>query len=239
MISMGEEEEEKEERRESDDSDEEEEEMETETEKWSNHYSSKQRILLVGEGDFSFSLCLAREFGFAHNMVATCLDTQETIANKYSNAVDNVRELEERGCLVFYGVDAMQMSQHFFLRTHKFDRVIYNFPHVGFIFRENSYCQIQLNKELVKGFLRNAKLLLKEENGEIHVTHKEGDPYNKWELVKKAEKIGLTVQEVVPFCKQDYPGYDNKRAQGYLSDAPFHIGDSSTYKFRLFSQNGK
>lgn len=239
MISMGEEEEEKEERRESDDSDEEEEEMETETEKWSNHYSSKQRILLVGEGDFSFSLCLAREFGFAHNMVATCLDTQETIANKYSNAVDNVRELEERGCLVFYGVDAMQMSQHFFLRTHKFDRVIYNFPHVGFIFRENSYCQIQLNKELVKGFLRNAKLLLKEENGEIHVTHKEGDPYNKWELVKKAEKIGLTLQEVVPFCKLDYPGYDNKRAQGYLSDAPFHIGDSSTYKFRLFPQNGK
>lgn len=144
MISMGEEEEENEESRESDDSDEEEEEMETETEKWSNHYSSKQRILLVGEGDFSFSLCLAREFGFSHNMVATCLDTQETIANKYSNAVDNVRELEERGCLVFYGVDAMQMSQHFFLRTHKFDRVIYNFPHVGFIFRENSYCQIQL-----------------------------------------------------------------------------------------------
>lgn len=155
---MGEEEEEKEESRESDDSDEEEE-RETETEKWSDHSSSKQRILLVGEGDFSFSLCLAREFGCAHNTVATCLDTQEMIANKYSNAVDNVRELEERGCLVFYGVDAMQMSYHFFLRTHKFDRVIYNFPHVGFLFRENSYCQIQLCHVIVVLIYRLAPFL--------------------------------------------------------------------------------
>lgn len=91
----------------------------------------------------------------------------------------------------------------------------------------------------------NAKVLLKEEKGEIHVTHKEGEPYGKWELVKKAEKIGLSLHEVVPFCKKDYPDYDNKRAQGNHADNPFHIGDSSTYKFKMvtpstkFAQNGK
>lgn len=47
-----------------------------EAEKWMKHYSSRQRILLVGEGDLSFSLCLARAFGSAGNMVATSLDTQ-------------------------------------------------------------------------------------------------------------------------------------------------------------------
>jgi hypothetical protein len=47
-----------------------------EAEKWMKHYSSRQRILLVGEGDLSFSLCLARAFGSARNMVATSLDTQ-------------------------------------------------------------------------------------------------------------------------------------------------------------------
>ncbi|KAK1575551.1 hypothetical protein Q3G72_006468 [Acer saccharum] len=98
--------------------------------------------------------------------------------------------------------------------------------------------RLWLNKGLVKGFLKNAKVMLKEGKGEIHVSHKEGDPYDKWELVNKAEKIGLIIHQVVPFCKQDYPGYHNKRAQGNNSDAPFPLGDCSTYKFRKLDQNG-
>lgn len=94
-----------------------------------------------------------------------------------------------------------------------------------------------LNKRLLKGFLANAKALLKKEGGEIHVTHKEGDPYNKWDLVKKAEKRGLVLQQVVPFIKGDYPGYDNKRAHGKLSDASFQIGEASTYKFKVQTSN--
>uniref|UniRef100_A0A5B7AR79 25S rRNA (uridine-N(3))-methyltransferase BMT5-like domain-containing protein n=1 Tax=Davidia involucrata TaxID=16924 RepID=A0A5B7AR79_DAVIN len=202
-------------------------------EKWIEHYSSSHRILLVGEGDFSFSLCLAKAFGSARNMVATSIDTQQDLAKKYSNGIGNVRELEEMGCLVLCGVDATQMSQHFFLRTQRFDHIVYNFPHVGFIFPEGNGCQIKLNKQLVKGFLKNAKVLLRKEEGEIHVSHKEGDTYNKWDLVKKAEKIGLVLHESVPFCKNKYPGYDNKRAHGSLSNAPFHLGDCTTFKFRL------
>ncbi|KAL5576354.1 hypothetical protein UlMin_018053 [Ulmus minor] len=215
------------------DESEEEEEVEAEEEKWRKHYSSKQRILLVGDGDFSFSLCLARAFGSARNIVASTLDTQENIASKYNNGIRNVRELEEMGCLVLFGVDAKKMSQHFFLKTQRFHRIVYNFPHVGFLFREDSYCQIQLNRKLVKEFLRNSKVLLRKEEGEIHITHKEGEPYNKWDLVRKAEKIGLVLHEIVPFCKDDYPGYDHKRAHGRNPDDPFNLGDCSTYKFRV------
>lgn len=43
--------------------------------KWVTHYCSDHQILLVGEGDFSFSLCLAKSFGSASNMVASSLDT--------------------------------------------------------------------------------------------------------------------------------------------------------------------
>ena len=68
----------------------------------------------------------------------------EDIARKYSNGIGNVRELEERGCLVLHKVDAKQMSQHYFLKTQRFDRIVYNLPHVGFLYRESSYCQIQL-----------------------------------------------------------------------------------------------
>jgi hypothetical protein len=41
-----------------------------------SQYSNNQLILLVGEGDFSFSLALATAFGAAHNIVATSLDSR-------------------------------------------------------------------------------------------------------------------------------------------------------------------
>lgn len=91
----------------------------------------------------------------------------------------------------------------------------------------------RMNKDLVKGFLRNAKALLKKDTGEIHVTHKNGDPYDKWDLVKKAQKIGLVLHETVPFSQHKYPGYLNKRAHGRNSDDPFALGHCTTYKFRL------
>lgn len=40
------------------------------------HYSSSQKILLVGEGNFSFAACLAKEFGSAVKMVATSLESK-------------------------------------------------------------------------------------------------------------------------------------------------------------------
>ncbi|CAH1429546.1 unnamed protein product [Lactuca virosa] len=197
------------------------------------HYSSTHKILLVGEGDFSFSLCLARAFGSARNIVATTVDTHQELAKKYSNAIENLIELQQRGCVVVCGVDATTMSHHFFLTTQRFHRIVYNFPHVGFAFPEGNGCQIMLNKELVKGFLMNAKVLLKKENGEIHVTHKIGEPYDKWDLVKEAEKIGLVFCKAKPFFKNKYPGYAQKRAHGSAPDEPFNIGESKTFMFRL------
>lgn len=86
------------------------------------------------------------------------------------------------------------------------------------------------NKRLLKGFFKNAKVLL-QDNGEIHVTHKIGEVYDKWNMVKKAEKNGLIQKGRVPFSKADYPGYCNKRAHGRYPDDEFYIGACSTFIF--------
>lgn len=92
-----------------------------------------KKIYAIIDGGFGFFFCW---------MLWTW---SESLARKYSNGIENVRQLEARSCLVLHGVDATQMSQHFFLRTQRFDRIIYNFPHVGFLYKEDSYCQIQLS----------------------------------------------------------------------------------------------
>jgi hypothetical protein len=55
--------------------------------RWIKHYSSCHKILLVGEGDFSFALSLARVFCSASNMVATSLDSQGTFLNLFFRVI--------------------------------------------------------------------------------------------------------------------------------------------------------
>ncbi|KAJ8425208.1 hypothetical protein Cgig2_000557 [Carnegiea gigantea] len=95
-------------------------------------YNSTQRILLVGEGDFSFSTGLAVAFGSASNMVATSLNSLGFLIKNYGNFPTNLSALETRGSVVLHGVDATKMAKHPHLARMKFDRIIFNFPHTGF-----------------------------------------------------------------------------------------------------------
>ncbi|XP_040362732.1 uncharacterized protein At4g26485 isoform X1 [Rosa chinensis] len=202
-------------------------------EKRIKHYTNYQRILLVGEGDFSFAVSLARAFGSSRNMVATSLDDRESLMRKYSKAMSNVMELENRGCVVLHEVDVHGMSQHPFLSCIRFDRIIYNFPHAGYLrgplSSEYNQFQIWFHQDLVRGFFKNAREMLTE-IGEIHVTHKTTYPFSRWEIVKLAEEVGLYLLQEEKFSKWDYPGYENKRGAG-LCDQTFPVGECSTFKF--------
>ncbi|CAL9243744.1 unnamed protein product, partial [Arabidopsis halleri] len=185
------------------------------------HYTNKQKILLVGEGDFSFSLSLARAFGSATNLTATSLDTQGELERKFKNGKANVEELERLGCSVVYGVNVHSMTTKPSIGSAIYDRVIFNFPHAG------------RHQELVRGFMKSARVLVKDEDmgGEIHVIHKTEYPFSEWKLKTLGEKEGLDLICEIEFCLSHYPGYSNKRGSGGYSDSSFPVGKSSTFIF--------
>ncbi|XP_059284131.1 heavy metal-associated isoprenylated plant protein 41-like [Lycium ferocissimum] len=207
-------------------------EEEEEEEKRIQHYSSYHQILLVGEGDFSFSLCLAHSFGSASNIVASSLQSYDVVIKMYKNGKSNLEKLKSLGGIILHGVDATKMQHHCDLRTRKFDRIIYNFPHAGFYAREDNNHLIQMHKNLVGSFFGSAKRMLRVD-GQIHVTHKTTPPYDLWDLVGLASKNSLICIECAEFKIENYPGYNNKRGAGSKCDEPFHLGECSTFKFIL------
>ncbi|KAI3949533.1 hypothetical protein MKW92_023453 [Papaver armeniacum] len=200
--------------------------------KWIKHYSSCHEILLVGEGDFSFSTCLAKTFGSAQNMVATSLDSELLVLVYYSSGRRNLDELKRRGCNVMHNIDARTMAQASTLSQHKFDRIVFNFPYENVISKHYNRCtQLLLHRKLMKSFFENAKILLAV-NGEIHVTHKTNSFHCEWDLQGLASLAGLCLIEEAGFKNADYPGYNNKSGMnGVRMDRTFECQPSSTYKF--------
>ncbi|KAL8469592.1 hypothetical protein ACS0TY_032439 [Phlomoides rotata] len=201
-----------------------------EAEKWIKHYSSRHKILLVGEGNFSFALSLATAFGNASNMVATSLHSEGMLWMTHPTAAANLVSLKAMGCTVIHDVDARTMSTHHLLSYKKFDRIVFNFPHAGFITFENDSYQISRHQDVVRGFLKNASEMVTE-GGEVHVTHKTGRPYSEWRIKELGAEARLVLSEEAKFCLSDYPGYINKRGAGNRSDESFPEGQCSTYKF--------
>lgn len=57
-------------------------------------YHDGQRVLLVGEGNFSFALAFAKRFpNSAKVSIATAYDTEDEAKRKYSDVADNVKQV--------------------------------------------------------------------------------------------------------------------------------------------------
>ncbi|GLU23995.1 hypothetical protein SLE2022_399680 [Rubroshorea leprosula] len=184
--------------------------------KRSKMYNGNHNILLVGEGDFSFSLSLATRF--------------EELVRKYSKAEENLSVLENLGCEILHGINVHTMSKRACFKRKLFDRIVFNFPHAGFFYREHDNRQIRLQQDLVRGFLRNAKKML--ENDKVHITHKTGCPYDMLGVENIAEEEGPFLKSQVPFHQDNYPGYVNKREDGAKCNKTFPVGRCSTFKFK-------
>lgn len=102
-------------------------------------FQSTDTILLIGEGNFSFTHALIVNpppaGGLEHlpprNVTATAYDTEEECYEKYPDAEEIVKTLRERGVEIYFGVDATRLERIAGLKGRNWDRIVWNFPHAG------------------------------------------------------------------------------------------------------------
>ncbi|KAG9313955.1 hypothetical protein JVU11DRAFT_4729 [Chiua virens] len=124
------------------------------------HYCP-DRILLLGEGNFSFARALVVDAppSLAHlipgNVTATSYDSEEACFAKYPDAAAIVHTIRQRGVHVVFDVDATKLQRHSALKGKRWDRIVWNFPHAGKGITDQDR-NILSNQRLILDFLRAA-----------------------------------------------------------------------------------
>lgn len=115
-------------------------------------FAKTDRVLVVGDGDFSYSLCVIHK-GLVKpkNLIATSYDTLEELKEKYGAAVveENVGKLNDAGVMVHHGIDATKLCESLGMSLGnkrvgsgagksmkalgglRINNIVFNFPHLG------------------------------------------------------------------------------------------------------------
>ena len=158
-------------------------------------YQKGMSVLTVGDGDFTFSLAVARLVCGASSgkVVATSYEDQSTLRNVYPDFTSTLKELEQyNNTEVCYKVDATCLNETLpnSLASEngggKYHRIIWNFPCTAISKgQDGQNSAMEENKELVRNFVSNALPYL-EDDGEIIMTHKTKPPFCQWGLEEVA-----------------------------------------------------
>ncbi|NXX92366.1 FDXA1 protein, partial [Centropus bengalensis] len=174
-----------------------------------------RRVLLLGEGNFSFAASLCGAAGT--RVVATCYEGEEEVSGR-ERAVENIQRLRERGAEVVFSVDCTKLKDCFLPEKREFDCIYFNFPHCG------RKAGVVRNRDLLaRFFLSSADVLA--EDGEVHVAlcnGQGGTPadqpqrewHNSWQIVAVAARAGFILSDVHPFQAETIHGY---KCTGYRS----------------------
>lgn len=192
-------------------------------------------ILCLGDGDFSFSLSLARGLSDRSGLLASSHESHESVLSTYNKSSDILAELHALlPGRVLHEVDATVLSSTpaIAARRGRWDLVLWNFPCVGSSASPAADGQVQeidRNKQLLRDFFANALDFLSVA-GEIHVTHKTFQPFSWWGIVELAEQSGLDFLGSIVFDRCLYPGYINRKVKDKKS---FPLHDARTFVFGL------
>ncbi|KAI9915479.1 hypothetical protein PsorP6_007632 [Peronosclerospora sorghi] len=170
-------------------------------------FSDRQRILIVGDGDFSFSLSLAVFLG-GKNLVATCYDSKSDLNKKYSNALLNADALETAGAEVHFNVNATCLEKESWIsNTHPYHSIVFNFPHVG----GGTEADVTSNQKLLRDFFYSTRKYLHPTRGQVLVSLRNTLFYNRWKIQEQAKMSGFNLKRTELFDASIYSGYEPQR----------------------------
>ncbi|KAG0253539.1 hypothetical protein DFQ27_007350 [Actinomortierella ambigua] len=185
-------------------------------------FSEKDSVLLIGEANFSFAKSLILHvLHRGDQVVATTLDREEVMQEKYGDGDDHVREVQEAGATVLFGVDGTKLDECKALKGKRFSKIVFNFPHAGAGIKDQDR-NVLSNQKLLQAFFESAASFLTDPElgdkkpGEILVTIKTGNPYDLWNIKRLAVGTGLLGNKTsFPFHTELYPGYEHRRTIGF------------------------
>jgi 25S rRNA (uracil2634-N3)-methyltransferase len=97
-------------------------------------YEATDTILLVGEGDFTYTLSILSppHNHPAHRVLATAYDSEEECYSKYPTAKETVAQIRVLGARVEFKLDAGAIEKCKAVGKAKtWSRIVFNFPHAG------------------------------------------------------------------------------------------------------------
>ena len=185
-------------------------------------------ILLVGDGDFAYSVACARanqSNGSSARITATSFDSKKEVVGKYSHAKKNIDFLiHSSNVSVKHNINAIQPGSLGGNRV--WDSIVWNFPYPSSRTPTHPSMSATFRK-----FFQNAVPSLKS-NGIIYITlgiNQAEKPM--WGLKDLAGHNGLEVYSVVTFKASNICGYEPKRS---YNDQKIPNFESCTYELRVY-----
>jgi hypothetical protein len=174
-------------------------------------YAPEAAVLVLGDGDFSFSRGLAKHRGTGRGLLATSFDSESKVRSKYPNAQECIAAVQSAHGLVLHDVDATKLLQlPAQVKTGAglkqvpdfFQYVVFNFPHSG-------QQRVHINRALLRDFFESARDRLAL-HGEAHVSLKTKPPYSNWFIEDQAAAAGFVLKERRKFNIKLFPGYKHR-----------------------------
>ncbi len=162
-------------------------------------FVKNSKLLLVGEGNFSFALNLAKKDDINPVNIRATTNKSENYLSDFTK--NNIIELSRSGSLIEFNIDATNLKKHY--PYEKFDYVIFQFPHTGSRPSRGS----NPNSTLIHDFIAEARNLLKA-YGSIIITIVDVPFYEgTFRIVDALYKLKIKNFEVYKFDIGEFPDY--------------------------------